>query len=347
MPQRLGVSIGFTADPEQNRQILERVKIAEEVGVEAVFTAETWGRDQFSLLTQLALQTEKIKLGTGIAPVFGRSPAVLAMTAATLDELSGGRVILGLGTSGSRVIEHWHGEPFEKPMQRLKEYCEIISLIVSGEKVFYEGEIFKLQRGFRLLFTPVRKHIPIYVASISPKSMEMLGEVADGWMPVYWPKSKFRDGLETVREGQRRAVRPDGGVECAASITVAINDDLEKAKVQAAGPVSWYVTNMGDFYHRMLTRNGFAAEVAEMRRVGEEHKPAPFGTNPELMAAMGDRMLEETAVYGDLDTVARGIQERRDLGVDLPIVSMPSGSPQEVERVLGALVGRVPVGARR
>src|SRR5512140_24464 len=144
MAKRLAVSIGFTGNPEQNRETIKRAKIAEEVGVEAVFSAETWGRDQFSLLTQIALQTSKIKLGTGIAPVFGRSPAVLAMTAATLDELSGGRVILGLGTSGARVIEHWHGEKFSKPIQRTREYVEIINLIIGGEKVFYDGEIFKL-----------------------------------------------------------------------------------------------------------------------------------------------------------------------------------------------------------
>ena len=164
MPRRLALSVGFTGNPEQNKELIKRIQIAEEAGVEAVFTAETWGRDQFSLLTQIALATKTIKIGTGIAPVFGRSPAVLAMTYATLDELSGGRVIIGLGTSGSRVIEHWHGQPFEKPLQRLKEYCEIINLIIAGEKVVYEGEIFKLQRGFKLLFNPVRNHIPIYIA---------------------------------------------------------------------------------------------------------------------------------------------------------------------------------------
>ncbi len=338
MAKRLAVTVGFAGNPEQTKEIIKRVKIAEEVGVETCFTAETWGRDQFSLLTQIALQTSKIKLGTGIAPVFGRSPAVLAMTAATLDELSGGRVILGLGTSGSRVIEHWHGEKFEKPLQRLKEYAEIINLIVSGEKVFYDGEIFKLERGFKLLFEPVRKHIPIYIASISPKSMKQLGEFADGWMPIYWPKSRFEAGKETVREGSRKADRPDNAVECIASITTVISEDAAKAKFQAAGGISWYVTNMGDFYHKMLTRNGFGAEVAAMRKAGEEHRPPPFGTNPELMAAMGDRMLEETAVFGDLETVAAGLEERRQMGVDMPSIGMPQGSPEYVEKVLGTLV---------
>jgi alkanesulfonate monooxygenase SsuD/methylene tetrahydromethanopterin reductase-like flavin-dependent oxidoreductase (luciferase family) len=260
------------------------------------------------------------------------------MTFATLDELSGGRMIIGLGTSGARVIEHWHGEKFSKPIQRTKEYIEIINMIMSGEKVFYDGEIFKLQRGFKLLFDPVRKHIPIYVASISPKSMESLATVADGWMPIYWPKSKFNEGKARIAQAAQGAGRPADAVECVASLTVVINPDIEKAKFQAAGPISWYVTNMGDFYHEMLTRNGFGEEVAAMRKVAETHKPPPFGTNPELMAAMGDRMLDETAIYGDLETVAAGIEERRQLGVDLPSISMPQGSLKDVERILGTLV---------
>ena len=338
MAKRLALSVGFGGTPEQNKELIKRVQVAEEAGVEAVFTAETWGRDQFSLLTQLALATSKIKIGTGIAPVYGRSPGVLAMTAATLDELSGGRVVLGLGTSGARVIEHWHGQPFEKPIQRTKEYIEIINMMVSGEKVFYDGEIFKLQRGFKLLFEPVRKHIPIFVASISPKSMASVGQVADGWMPIYWLKSKFVAGKEMVARASVQAGRPADAVECVASLTVVLNPDPVKAKMQAAGPISWYVTNMGDFYHQMLTRNGFGEEVAAMRKVAEEHRPPPFGTNPELMAAMGDRMLDETAIYGDLETVAAGIEERRQLGVDLPTISMPGGDLKQLETVLGTLV---------
>ncbi|MDZ7728643.1 MAG: LLM class flavin-dependent oxidoreductase [Dehalococcoidia bacterium] len=338
MPRRLGVSVGFTGSPEHNKALIEKIQIAEEVGVEAVFTAETWGRDQFSLLTQIALQTDRIKLGTGIAPVFGRSPAVLAMTAATLDEISGGRMILGLGTSGDRVIEHWHGEKFEKPLQRLREYTEIINLIMTGERVVYDGEIFQLERGFKLLFEPVRKHIPIYIASIAPKSMRQVGEVADGWMPIYWPKSKFLDGMETVHEGERKAGRPEGSVECVANITTVINPNAEEAKVQAAGPISWYVTNMGDFYHRMLTRNGFGAEVEAMRAAGAENRPKPFQTNPQIMEAMGDGMLDETAVYGDVETVASGLEERRQMGVDMPIIGLPQMEKRELEHTLGTLV---------
>jgi alkanesulfonate monooxygenase SsuD/methylene tetrahydromethanopterin reductase-like flavin-dependent oxidoreductase (luciferase family) len=157
-------------------------------------------------------------------------------------------------------------------------------------------------------------------------------------MPIYWPKSKFMEGKAAINEAAQAAGRPADSVECVASLTVVINPDEEKAKFQAAGGISWYVTNMGDFYHEMLTRNGFGEEVAAMRKVGETHKPPPFGTNPELMAAMGDRMLEETAIWGDLETVAAGLEERRQLGVDLPSISMPQGPLEHVEKVLGTLV---------
>lgn len=338
MARRLALAVGFAGNPEQNKEVLKKIQIADELGVEAVFTAETWGREQFSFLTQIALATKNIKFGTGIAPVFGRSPAVLAMTAATLDELSGGRMILGLGTSGSRVIEHWHGEPFEKPLQRLKEYCEIINMIIRGEKVIYDGEIFKLERGFKLLFEPVRNHIPISIAAISPKSMrEVVGVAADAWEPLYWPKSKFKEGKAVIAESAKAAGRDDAP-ECWASLTTVLEENPEKAKRAAAGPISWYVTNMGDFYHRMLTRNGFGEQVAGMRKAAAEHRPAPFQTNDEIMAAMGDEMLEETAIWGDLETVALGIEERRQLGVDLPIVGMPQGDAKQVERVIGTLV---------
>jgi alkanesulfonate monooxygenase SsuD/methylene tetrahydromethanopterin reductase-like flavin-dependent oxidoreductase (luciferase family) len=168
--------------------------------------------------------------------------------------------------------------------------------------------------------------------------MEICGQVADGWMPVYWPKSSYRKGLETVAKGSEMAGRPADAVECVASLTTVIDDDVARAKRQAAGPISWYVTNMGDFYHRMLTRNGFGEQVAAMRRAGEQFRPMPFQTNDQIMEAMGDNMLEETAIWGDLETVAMGIEERRQLGVDLPIVGMPAGDLKKVETTLGTLV---------
>lgn len=332
MPRKIAIAVGLPKSKEDREQLVEKVRIAEQVGVDTVFSAETWGYDQFTFLTQLALQTERIGLGTGIAPVYGRSPAVLAMTAASLDEISGGRVILGLGTSGARVIEHWHGEPFQKPLQRLREYIEIINLIISGEKLEYDGEIFKLNIGFRLGFEPPRKKIPIYVASIAPKSIEQIGEVADGWMPIYWPKSKFSAGMEMVRSGAQRAGRSADEIILCPSITTVISDDGKAAREEARGPISYYIGRMGVFYARMLTRNGYGAEVEACQAAWAKRDTQ--GAN----AAISDEMVTETALAGTLDEVCRGLDDLAERGVNLPILPVPQGSPAETERILGTLV---------
>jgi alkanesulfonate monooxygenase SsuD/methylene tetrahydromethanopterin reductase-like flavin-dependent oxidoreductase (luciferase family) len=142
MAKRLGLQIGFTGGRAERAEVVERVKIAEDLGVESVWVAEAWGRDAFSILTQLALATTKIQLGTAIVNVFSRTPAVMAMTFGTLDDLSQGRAIIGLGSSGANVIEHWHGVKFEKPATRLREYIEIINTIMKQEKLNYDGKVF-------------------------------------------------------------------------------------------------------------------------------------------------------------------------------------------------------------
>src|SRR5262249_38604424 len=151
---------------------------------ESLWSGENWGRDNVTLLSYVAAHTDRIGVGTSIMNVFSRSPALIAQTAATLDELSGGRASIGLGTSGALVIEQWHGVPYRKPLQRTREYIEIIRLALSGERVNYDGEIFHLQR-FRLGFNPPRTNIPIYVAALGPKNVELTGELADGWLPIY------------------------------------------------------------------------------------------------------------------------------------------------------------------
>src|SRR5215475_11231949 len=159
---RIGLTLPRTEDlPRQ--EIVEVVRQAEDLGYDSVWVGESWGRDGFTWLTQLACHTSRIKLATGITTVYSRSPALIAQTVASLDEISSGRVILGLGTSGPIVIENWHGLPFNRPLRRTREYIEIIRLILSGERVNYQGEIFQL-KGFRLPFAPVRPKIPIYVA---------------------------------------------------------------------------------------------------------------------------------------------------------------------------------------
>lgn len=332
MPRKIAVAVGLPQSKEQRDQLIDKVKIAEEVGIAAAFTAETWGRDQITFLTQLAMATDRIQLGTGIAPVYGRSPAVLAMTMASLDEISDGRMILGLGTSGARVIEHWHGAPFEKPLRRLREYVEIFNLAIAGERVVYDGEIFKLEIGFRLDMETVRKKIPVYIAAIAPKSIEQLGEVADGWMPIYWPKSRYAEGRALVEAGAQRAGRPAAAITLCPSVTTVISDDVEAARQQARGPIAFYIGRMGVFYARMLTRNGYGAEVEACQAAWAKRDAAG------ATAAISERMLDDTAIVGTLEDAGKGFDDLAERGVELPIMGMPGGSLEETERVLGTLV---------
>jgi F420-dependent oxidoreductase-like protein len=332
--KRIGLQVGFAGSPSEREEIIKRVQIAEDLGVESVWVAEAWGRDAFSMLTHLALETKKIGLGTAIVNVFSRTPGVLAMTFGTLDELSGGRAIIGLGSSGANVIEHWHGVKFEKPATRLREYVEIINMIMSGKRLMYDGKVFKMERGFTPQFPIYREHIPTYIASITPKSMVQTGEVADGWIPIYWPKDKIAAGVETLMEGARKAGKTRADLTVAPAIVLQITDDAseETIRAQARAPIAFYVGRMGTYYYEMLNRHGFEAEVAAIQAAWAARDPKAAA------AAVSDRMLEQTAVVGPLEKCREDLEERRSLGVDLPIINMPGRDAAEMGRTLEKLL---------
>ena len=196
-----------------------------------------------------------------------RAPALIASTVATLDERSGGRILLGLGPSGANVIEHWHGVPFKKPVQRTREYVEIIRMILRGEKLVYNSEIFHLERGFKLRFTPPRTEIPIYIAAMGPKNVVQSGEISDGILPVYWPGNKWGELPEELDEGARKAGRPPHSAMIAPYITSVIlsenasEEEIQSARFAAAAPLAYYIGKMGVYHAQMLTRNGYGAEV--------------------------------------------------------------------------------------
>src|SRR5436189_649144 len=211
--------IGLIADcpnfPAAWGQVVDKVKIADGLGYDSIWLGESWGYELFTSMADLVHATKRIKIGAGIANVYSRSPAVIASTVATLDERSGGRIILGLGPSGANVIEHWHGVPFQKPVQRTREYVEIIRMILRGEPLIYHGEIFNLERGFKLRFTPLRPDLPIYIAAMGPKNILQSGEIADGVMPIYWPGDKWRELGEQLDEGSREDGRAPQSVAVA------------------------------------------------------------------------------------------------------------------------------------
>jgi F420-dependent oxidoreductase-like protein len=334
MTKRIGLQLGFAGSPQERVDIVERVRVADDLGVDSVWAAEAWGRDAFSILTQLALTTKTIKLGTAIVNVFSRTPAVLAMTFGTLDELSGGRAIIGLGSSGANVVEHWHGVKFEKPATRLREYIDIINTIMRQKRLMYDGQIFKLERGFTMQFATVRDHIPTFIASITPKSMVQTGEIADGWIPIYWPKDKFQSGIDLLMEGVAKAGKTRDDLTVAPALVMQITDAGDEASIraQARAPIAFYVGRMGTFYYEMLTRNGFGDEVGKIREGWANRDPRAAA------AAVSDRMLDQTAVVGPLDKCKDEIDERRALGMDLPIIQMPGSDATEMGRILERLL---------
>ncbi len=334
MTKRLGIQIGFGGGREERLELVRRVQIAEDLGVESAWVAEAWGRDAFSMLTQLALATTKIQLGTAIVNVFSRTPAVLAMTFGTLDELSQGRAIIGLGSSGTNVVEHWHGVPFARPATRLREYIEIINMIMRRQKLNYDGKVFQLARGFTMQFPTQRDHIPTYIASITPKSMVQTGEIADGWIPIYWPKDKIAEGVSTIMEGAKKAGKTRADITVAPALVMQITDagSEEQIRMQARGPIAFYVGRMGTYYYEMLERHGFAEEVAKIKEGWAARDPKAAA------AGVSDRMLDQTAVVGPLGRCKEELDARRTLGVDLPLIAMPGRDAAEMGTILETLL---------
>lgn len=331
------LKLGLIADspvfPGEWSAITRYVRRADELGYDSVWLGEAWGYELFTSLADLARETQRIKLGAGVANVFSRSPAVIASTAATLDERSGGRMALGLGTSGPQVIEHWHGAPYEKPVRRLREYTEIINTIIARQPLNYTGEVFHLERGFTIRFHPPRPHIPIYIASLTPKSIRQTGAIADGVLPTYWPGHAYPEMRRLLDEGSAAADRPAGSVRIAAYITTEILlDESERvtARQRAAGPIAFYIGRMGSFYADMLASHGFTDEVASVKRAWETGQRA-------AIAAVSDRLLDATALVGTPDEIVARLREWVSLGLEEPLLSLPQGAPEIIPARLEAL----------
>ena len=331
------LKLGLIADspvfPGAWDAIRAQVRQADALGFDSVWLGEAWGYELFTSLADLARETARIKLGAGVANVFSRSPALIASTAATLDERSSGRMLLGLGTSGPQVVEHWHGAPYEKPLRRLKEYTEIINTIVAREPLKYDGEVFNLQRGFTIRFRPPRKHIPIYIASLTPKSIAQTGAIADGVLPTYWPGHAYPEMRRMLDEGSASAGREAGSVKLASYIMCeVVLDERERqaARMRARAPIGFYIGRMGTFYADMLASNGFADDVAAVKKGWETGQTAG-------VAAVSDALLDATAVIGSPDEICARLREWVALGLDEPLLSIPQGEPEDVATRLKAL----------
>ncbi len=329
---RLGVLAGAGSNWQES---IEKVQIAESLGYELVATGEAWGPSTIPWMTLVAEHTERIQIGTSILNVFSRSPGAIAQEFAMLDQLSGGRMVCGLGSSGHRVIEHFHGVPFDKPLQRIREYVEIINLLISGERLEYAGEIFELSRGFRLDYDRPRTHIPIYIAAITPRSIRQTAEIADGIFPIHWPKQRFASLRDDLSTGASAAGRAGDAVTIAPFTNLYVLDgsDDEGTWQAARQPLFHYVNRMGDFYWNMLASNGFETEVGASRAAWAERD------RDGALAAISESMVREIQVIGPLESIAEQLEERSALGADLQMIPMPSGNPADAGRRLEMLLG--------
>jgi alkanesulfonate monooxygenase SsuD/methylene tetrahydromethanopterin reductase-like flavin-dependent oxidoreductase (luciferase family) len=324
---RLGVLATIGKDWKEG---LERVRIAEDLGYEHVATGEAWGPSVLPFLTLIAAKTSRITIGTSIVNCFSRSPAVLAQEFAMLDQISEGRAVLGLGSSGANVIEHLHGVPFAAPLRRIRETVEIFYLLIAGEKLDYDGEIFQLHRGFQLEYARPRTKIPVWIAAISPSSINQTGVIADGVIPIHWPKQKFASLRADLQAAAEVAGKPNKPFTIAPFTTVNVLDGKnDDTKWQEARQILWfYINKMGVFYWQMLERNGYEAEVAASRKAFAERD------SKGAFDAISERMIRDLQCIGRIDEVREQLRERAALGADLQMIYMPRGDiPSTAEQL--------------
>ncbi len=306
-------------------ELVEFARLAEGLGYHSIWVPEMWGRDAFSILGLLAANTTRIKLATGIVPVFSRAPSVIAQTIATLDEISGGRMILGLGTSGPAVIENWHGVKFKKPLQRTREYVEIIRMILSGGRVDYDGEIFKL-KGFRLQFSPPRPDIPILVAAIGPKNIRLTGEVADGWIPFLLPREGINEAGKELTLGAESKGRAASELSVCPYITTSVSEDAETARAAVKEHIAYYVGGMGTYYYNTLVRFGYGEEADAIRSAWEK------ANRKEAVSAVSERVLDSLSVSGTPGHGRSIVKAYLEDGMDLPVLLFPPKASRELVR---------------
>lgn len=303
------------------RTYVKAAVLADRLGYDSFWLPEVWGYESFTLLTEIAMKTKRIKLGTGIINVFSRSPALIAMQAATLDEVSGGRFILGIGTSGKRVIEGLHGRDFEKPLTQTRDVIRVVKTLLDGRPLSESNAKLRQYRPFKLDFEPRRRDIPIYVAALKQKSVTSIGELADGWMPIFWPYDRLEDGRAWIAEGAAKSGRDPAEI-ATAPFTTVIPVPGRGASRKAREIVAFYVGGMGEYYKELLTGFGYGDECNEIERLYRDKE-----TRDKALDAVTDEMVERLTISGDPLHCRKELRRRRDFGLEEPIINLPPGMP--------------------
>src|SRR5579872_3586048 len=308
---------------------------AEALGYDSVWTAEAYGSDAATVLAWLAAGTMTIKLGAGIFQIPARSAA---MTAATIDNLSGGRMLLGLGTSGPQVSEGFHGVRFGKQLQRTRDYVAVVRMALAHQKIEYAGETLTLPlpegpgKALKLTVRPVQKQIPILLAALGPKNVALAGEIADGWLPVFFSPEHTAALRAPLEEGAARAGRSLEGFRVCPTVNVMIGDDLESARHAMRPMLALYVGGMGsreqNFYNRLVTSYGFEKEAREVQEL------YLAGRKSEAMLALPDDLIDAVSIVGPPKRARKKINDFRSAGVETLIVSPMAMDAQERMRQL-------------
>jgi F420-dependent oxidoreductase-like protein len=310
---RLGLTIGYAPPGTNPVELVELAVEAERLGYDSAWAAEAWGTDVVTVLSWLGARTTTLKLGAGIMQIPARTPAMTAMTAATLDLLSGGRFLLGLGTSGPGVAEGWHGQEFGRPLVRTREYVEIVRAALRREPVEHHGEHYDVpfggHRPLKLMARPVRSEIPIYLAAIGPKNVALAVEIADGWLPIWISPGRlnevFGDALAGAEEGLDIA---------AFGVPVALTDDVGAGRDTLKPVLALYVGGMGMYYNRLVGRYGYEAEAATIREL------YLGGKQRDAASAVPDALVDEVCLVGPRERIAERLESWRESGVTTLLV---------------------------
>jgi F420-dependent oxidoreductase-like protein len=318
---RLGFYMGYAQPGTSPLELVELAQEAERLGYHSAWAAEAWGTDAVTVLAWIAATTERIKVGSAILQIPGRTPANTGMTAATLDLLSGGRFLLGLGTSGPQVVEGWHGEPWGKPLGKTREYVEIVRAVLRRDVVEHHGEHYDvpytgpgatgLGKPLKLMARPLRSDVPIYLASMGPKSVELAFEIADGWIPLFFQPERARDVFPM--DGAR------DGFEIAPSVPVVLIDDVEAGRDALKGYYALYVGGMGargkNFYNALFARYGYEEEARTIQDLYLD------GKQRDAAAAVPDEFVDAVALVGPKERIGERLDAFREAGATELLVS--------------------------
>ena len=309
--------MGYAPPGTSPLQLVALAEEAERLGFDSAWAAEAWGTDAATVLAWTGARTSRIGLGSSIMQIAARTPAATAMTAATLDLLSGGRLLLGLGVSGPQVVEGWHGQPFAQPLARVREYVEIVRSVLRRETVEHRGRHYRLPydgpgatglgRPLRLLARPLRAEIPIYLAALGPRSVAVAAEIADGWLPTFLDP----DRLEDAFGGSLAAAPP--GFEIAPTAQLLVGDDIAALRDELRPLFALYVGGMGareqNFYNRLVRAYGWEQEAAEIQDL------YLAGRRRDAAAAVPDELIDAVALVGPPERIRDRLPAYAEAGV--------------------------------